>query len=171
LVHLTGRSREPVHTFSCGMKKRWMIACALIHNPPVLFLDEPTRGLDPIAAHEIRSAIEQRSQNGKTILLTTHLLEEADQLCRHVAFIVNGHIVANDTPQNLKLSHGKRSLELTIPDPNKDDHHSQLGLSMDEPKDRQYLADLKSQGKVLAIHSQEATLEDVFIEIAGIRPA
>lgn len=74
LVHLTERSKEPVRTFSNGMKQRLMIARALIHDPPVLFLDEPTRGLDPISAREVRLAIEQLGQNGKTILLTTHRL-------------------------------------------------------------------------------------------------
>jgi ABC-2 type transport system ATP-binding protein len=81
LVHLTKRSKEPVRTFSSGMKQRLMIARALLHDPPVLFLDEPTRGLDPLAAREVRLAIEQLCQEGKTILLTTHLLEEADRLC------------------------------------------------------------------------------------------
>lgn len=98
LVHLIERSKEPVRTFSNGMKQRLMIARALLHEPPVLFLDEPTRGLDPIAAREVRLAIEQLSQNGKTILLTTYLLEEADQLCGRVALIVNGHILADVIP-------------------------------------------------------------------------
>lgn len=80
------------------MKQRLMIACALIHDPPVLFLDELTRGLEPISAREVRQAIELLSQNGKTIVLTTHLLEEADQLCGRVTFIVNGHIVADVIP-------------------------------------------------------------------------
>jgi ABC-2 type transport system ATP-binding protein len=140
LVHLTERSKEPVCTFSSGMKHRLMIARALIHDPPVLFLDEPTRGLDPISARELRQAIEQLSQNGKTILLTTHLLEEADQLCGCVAFIVNGCIVANDTPQNLKLSHGKRALKVILSDPIHADQLSQLMLSMDESEYQQYLA-------------------------------
>jgi ABC-2 type transport system ATP-binding protein len=171
LVHLTERAKDPVRTFSNGMKQRLMIARALLHDPPVLFLDEPTQGLDPIAAREVRSAIELLSQTGKTILLTTHLLEEADQLCKYVAFIVNGHIVANDTPQNLKLSHGNRSLKVILSDPIYADHLSQLILSMDEPKDQQYLADLLAQGNVRTVHSQEATLEEVFIEVAGFRPA
>lgn len=153
------------------MKQRLMIARALLHDPPALFLDEPTRGLDPIAAREVRSAIEQLSHNGKTILLTTHLLEEADQLCGRVAFIVSGHLVVNDTPQNLKLSHGKRALKVITSDPIHADHLSRLILSMDEPKDQQYLVDLLTQGNVRSVHSQEATLEEVFIEIAGFRPA
>jgi ABC-2 type transport system ATP-binding protein len=81
LVHLRERAKDPVRTFSNGMKQRLMIARALLHKPPVLFLDEPTRGLDPIAAREVRKEIEQLRQEGTTILLTTHLLEDADQLC------------------------------------------------------------------------------------------
>jgi ABC-type multidrug transport system ATPase subunit len=77
------------------MKQRMMIARALLHRPPMLFLDEPSRGLDPISAREVRQTVRQLSQEGITILLTTHLMEEADQLCQHVAFIVNGRLVAN----------------------------------------------------------------------------
>jgi ABC-2 type transport system ATP-binding protein len=80
------------------MKQYLRVSRALSHDPPVLFLDEPTRGLDPIAAREVCSEIEQLSLSGNTILLTTHLLEAADQLCSRIAFLVNGHIIADDTP-------------------------------------------------------------------------
>src|SRR5258708_36901298 len=106
LVRLRDRAKDPVRTFSNGMKQRLLIARALLHKPPVLFLDEPSRGLDPIAPHEVRRAIAQLSRDGMTILLTTHLLEEADRLCQRVAFINQGRIVASDTPRNLKLAHG-----------------------------------------------------------------
>ena len=91
-----------------------MIARALLHQPPLLFLDEPTQGLDPISASEVRAVMEEKCRGGTTILLTTHLLEEADQLCRHVAFLNQGRIVANDTPRHLELIHGKRSLVVTV---------------------------------------------------------
>jgi ABC-2 type transport system ATP-binding protein len=139
-----------------------MIARALLHDPTVLFLDEPTRGLDPIAARELRETSKKLSQNGKTILLTTHLLEEADQSCERVAFIVNGQFVANDTPQNLKLAHGKRSLDLTLPDPQRPAYLSQLVLNMDDAKDQHQPEHLLAEGNVRAIHSQEATLEEGF---------
>jgi ABC-2 type transport system ATP-binding protein len=170
LVRLGERAKDPVRAFSNGMKQRLMIARALLHKPPVLFLDEPTRGLDPIAAREVRNSIEQLSQEGMTILLTTHLLEEADQLCQHIAFIVNGRIVANDTPRNLKLSHGKRSLLLTVADPANAGLLTETILGMDDAKDQQRLAELMAGGTVRSVHSQEATLEEVFIEVAGIRP-
>jgi ABC-2 type transport system ATP-binding protein len=95
LVRLRDRAKDRIRTFSNGMKQRMMIARALLHRPPMLFLDEPSRGLDPISAREVRQTVRQLSQEGITILLTTHLMEEADQLCQHVAFIVNGRLVAN----------------------------------------------------------------------------
>jgi ABC-2 type transport system ATP-binding protein len=171
LVGLAERAKDPVRTFSNGMKQRLMIARALLHKPPVLFLDEPTRGLDPIAARDVRGTIEQLRQEGTTILLTTHLLEEADQLCQHLAFIVNGRLVAMDTPRNLKLSHGKRSVVLTLADPKDASRLTEVTLGMDAPQDQARLAELMAQGNVRSVHSQEATLEEVFIEVAGIRPA
>jgi len=171
LVDLRDRSKDPVRTFSNGMKQRLMVARALLHQPLVLFLDEPTRGLDPIAAREVRAIIQQLSQEGITILLTTHLLEEADQLCQNVAFIVNGHIVANDTPRNLKLSRGRRTLVVTLAEPGHAKQLTEVVLNMDSPGGQACLAELMAQGQVLSVHSQEPTLEEVFIEVAGFRPA
>ena len=175
LVHLRDRARDPVRTFSNGMKQRLLIARALLHRPPMLFLDEPSRGLQPISAREVRQVVRRLSQEGTTILLTTHLMEEADLLCQHVAFIVDGRIVANDTPRNLKLSHGQRALlvtlEQTSPGANGASPMQEMSLSLDDPADQTRLAQWMAQGKVRAVHSREATLEEVFIEVAGIRPA
>jgi ABC-2 type transport system ATP-binding protein len=175
LVHLRDRARDPVRAYSNGMRQRLMIARALLHKPPMLFLDEPSRGLDPISAREVRAVIKRLSEEGTTILLTTHLMEEADMLCEHVAFIANGKIVADDTPRNLKLAHGQRAISVTLAS----DAQSRNGasplsetlLSLDNLSDQQKLAQWMGQGKVLAVHSREATLEEVFIEVAGVRPA
>ena len=176
LVHLQDRAEETVRKFSHGMKQRLMIARALLHQPPVLFLDEPTQGLDPVAAREVRTLIEEQRDSGATILLTTHLLEEADQLCRHVAFLNQGHIVADDTPRHLELSLGRRTLVLTLGsnspgEPPGEGEFRDITLRMDDPHDQQKLAELLAGGSVRAIHSQEASLEEVFFEVAGVRPA
>ena len=175
LVRLRDRAKDKVRTFSNGMRQRLMIARALLHCPPLLFLDEPSRGLDPISAREVRQTIKQLSDAGTTILLTTHLMDEADQLCQRVAFIVNGRLVANDTPRNLKLAHGQRALLVTLAgDPGSQNGNSalcEMTLSLDDPADQQRLATWMTQDKVRAIHSREATLEEVFIEVAGVRPA
>ncbi len=174
LVRLRDRAKDPVRTFSNGMKQRLMIARALLHEPQVLFLDEPSRGLDPISAREVRETVEQLRQQGTTILLTTHLMEEADQLCQRVAFIVDGRLVANDAPRTLKLAHGQRSLAVTLdeqPGQNGSAALREVTLSMDSPADQARLAEWMRAGQVRAVHSREATLEEVFIEVAGVRPA
>jgi ABC-type multidrug transport system ATPase subunit/pimeloyl-ACP methyl ester carboxylesterase len=106
-VGLTDRARDKVETYSNGMKQRLVIARALLHKPRVLFLDEPTRGLDPNVARGIRAVVVDLAKQGMTVFLTTHYMEEADQLCDWVAIIDQGRVVALDTPENLKAEYGK----------------------------------------------------------------
>jgi len=106
-VGLTGRARDKTQKYSNGMKQRLLVARALLHEPEVLLLDEPTRGLDAHIAREIRSIVTGLAEGGMTVFLTTHYIEEADQLSRRVAFLDHGRIVALDTPANLKATHGK----------------------------------------------------------------
>src|SRR5215207_426505 len=102
LVGLTGREHERVEGFSRGMKQRLHIARGLLHDPPVMFLDEPTIGLDPVGARELRTLVANLVEAGKTVLLTTHYMFEADALCDRIAVIAKGRIVAEGTPQELK---------------------------------------------------------------------
>jgi ABC-2 type transport system ATP-binding protein len=102
LVGLDGRERERVEGYSRGMRQRLHIARGLLHDPPVLFLDEPTIGVDPVGARELRALIASLTEQGKTVLLTTHYMFEADSLCDRIAVIANGEIVAQGTPQQLK---------------------------------------------------------------------
>lgn len=102
LVGLKGREKERVEGYSRGMKQRLHIARALIHDPKVLFLDEPTIGLDPVGARELRQVVRDLQNQHKTILLTTHYMFEADALCQRIAVINHGRIVAMDTPTQLK---------------------------------------------------------------------
>ncbi len=102
LVGLTGREKERVEGYSRGMRQRLHIARGLLHDPPVLFLDEPTIGVDPVGARELRGTISSLTHAGKTVLLTTHYMFEADQLCDRIAVIANGRIVAEGTPRQLK---------------------------------------------------------------------
>lgn len=106
-VGLSDRAKEKTKNYSNGMKQRLLIARALLHRPKVLFLDEPTRGLDPNVARAIRSFIAGLADQGVTVFLTTHYMEEADRLCGRVAIIDGGHIVAMDSPKNLKGFYGK----------------------------------------------------------------
>jgi ABC-2 type transport system ATP-binding protein len=102
LVGLTGREKERVEGFSRGMRQRLHIARGLLHDPEVLFLDEPTIGIDPVGARELRSTIATLKDQGKTILLTTHYMFEADELCDRIAVISDGELVAEGTPALLK---------------------------------------------------------------------
>ena len=102
LVGLSGRGDEKIEGYSRGMKQRLHIARALLHEPDLLFLDEPTMGLDPIGARELRHTIRNLQAENKTILLTTHYMFEADALCQRIAVINQGKIVALDTPTELK---------------------------------------------------------------------
>ena len=106
-VGLSDRSREKTKEFSNGMKQRLLIARALLHRPQVLFLDEPTRGLDPNVARQLRDFIAGLAEQGVTVFLCTHYMEEADRLCDRVAILNRGRIIAIDAPKNLKCSHGK----------------------------------------------------------------
>ena len=102
LVGLKGREKERVEGYSRGMRQRLHIARALLHDPEVLFLDEPTMGLDPVGAREMRMTIRDLQSAKKTILLTTHYMFEADALCERIAVINKGKIVALNTPEKLK---------------------------------------------------------------------
>ena len=107
LVGLKGREQERAEGYSRGMKQRLHIARGLLHDPPVVFLDEPTIGLDPVGARELRATIASLADAGKTILLTTHYMFEADALCDRIAVINRGEIVAQGTPSDLKREVGE----------------------------------------------------------------
>jgi ABC-2 type transport system ATP-binding protein len=102
LVGLAGREHERAEGYSRGMKQRLHVARGLLHDPEVVFLDEPTIGLDPVGAREVRATIASLTEAGKTVLLTTHYMFEADALCDRIAVISHGEIVAEGTPTDLK---------------------------------------------------------------------
>lgn len=165
-VNLLDRAKDKVKVYSNGMKQRLVIARALLNHPQVLFLDEPTRGLDPVAALEIRQMVAALGQSGTTVFLTTHYMEEADQLCLRVAFLNEGRIVALDTSRHLKIAHGQRLARVLLKG-GEGEEATEVTFSLDQPDDARRLSDYMAQGQVLTIHSEEATLADVFIKLAG----
>jgi ABC-2 type transport system ATP-binding protein len=102
LVGLTGREKERVEHYSRGMRQRLHIARGLLHRPEVVFLDEPSIGIDPVGARDLRATVKGLAERGTTVLLTTHYMLEADELCDRLAVIANGRIVAEGTPADLK---------------------------------------------------------------------
>jgi ABC-2 type transport system ATP-binding protein len=154
---------DKVQNYSNGMKQRLLIARSILHGPQIVFLDEPTRGLDPIVGREIRRLITDMSKRGVTIFLTTHYMEEADQLCDRVAFLSEGRIVALDTPDKLKSAHGQQQVNVTL------DNGERRNIALDGEDAGRELQQLVSSGQVRTLHSAEATLEEVFIQLAGRR--
>lgn|SRR5687767_2257755 len=164
-VDLLDRAKDKVQNYSNGMKQRLVIARSILHRPQIVFLDEPTRGLDPVVGREIRRLITDMSSQGVTIFLTTHYMEEADLLCDRVAFLSEGRIVALDTPNNLKTTHGSNDVNVTL------NNGERLSLALDGPEAGNELQQLLNKGQVRTLHSAEATLEEVFIQLAGRRLA
>jgi fluoroquinolone transport system ATP-binding protein len=157
---------KPVSQFSKGMKNRLNVARALLHDPELLFLDEPTTGLDPVNARLIKELIEEQRSAGKTVFLTTHNMTVADELCDRVGFIVDGVLRLIDAPRELKLRYGRRIVRV-------ENKTAGRMATRDFPletlgDDAEFIALLRG-GKVQTIHTLEATLEDIFIEVTGRR--
>ncbi len=164
-VGLAGREKDRVENYSKGMKQRLMVARSLVSQPQILFLDEPTAGLDPTSSEAIRNIILEERQRGATIFLTTHDMMEADKLSDRVAFMNHGRIVALDTPQNLKQQYGKRALKARVTGSGGTLESREIDL--DTPQTAEAIHGLFTREKVVTIHSEEATLEDIFIKITG----
>jgi ABC-2 type transport system ATP-binding protein len=162
-VDLIDRADDRVSSFSKGMRQRLLMARAIANRPDVLFLDEPTDGLDPVSAQAIRRVIKEQASHGAAVLLTTHDMMEADQLSDRVSFINEGKVLVNDTPENLKLAHGKRSVKVRTRDGGE---VSETVIPLDESGAGDRLRDLLTDD-LMTIHTEEATLEDIFIQMAG----
>lgn len=161
LLHFVGlweRRDEPVEHLSGGMKRRLLIARGLMHRPSVVFMDEPTVGLDPQARRMIWGMIEALRQEGITIMLTTHYLEEADALCDRVAIMQKGSIIALDRPTALKAGVGRYAVEC-------------LGRHTGVPRFHQSREEavLDAGKETCDVLIRDVTLEDVFIKLTGER--
>jgi len=164
-VGLAGREKDRVETYSKGMKQRLMVARSLVNRPRVLFLDEPTAGLDPISSEAIRNIILEERERGATVFLTTHDMLEADKLSDRVVFMNQGKIVALDTPHNLKQQYGKRALKAKVSTQSGELEDREVIL--DTPETPNAIQELFTRERVVTVHSEEATLEDIFIKITG----
>jgi len=155
-VELEDRKNTPVEHFSGGMKRRLMIARALMHRPRILFLDEPTVGLDPQVRRRIWDLIRNLNGQGITILLTTHYIEEAELLCHRVGILNKGRLIALGAPEELKAKVGKVVVEV----PNQSETEYRVFENREEAL--RYAASL-SHNVVI----RESNLEDVFVELTG----
>lgn len=166
LLEMVGLERDAdkrVSDYSKGMKARLNFIKALLHDPLLLCLDEPTSGLDPTNSRIMKDLILKEREKGKTILLTTHNMEDAAQLCDRVAFIVNGRICALDSPHNLIMSKGAATVTYTWME--QGEHKASCPL--DRLSEDGQLKRLIAGNRLRSIHSSEPTLNDIFIEITG----
>lgn len=162
-VGLENEANKRVSEYSKGMKSWLNFIKALLHNPDILFLDEPTSGLDPSNSKVMKDIILSEKSKGKTIILTTHNMLDATELCDRVAFIVNGKISALDTPHNLIMSKGAIKVRYTYFDNGEKTSECFLNNTANDKN----LNMLIEKNKLLSIHSSEPTLNDIFIEITG----
>lgn len=184
-VSLTDKKNAFYRTLSGGQKQRVAMALAIVNDPEVLFLDEPTTGLDPQARRNVWSIITNLRKRGKTIILTTHYMEEAEQLCQRVGIIDKGEIIALDTPSNLIANTGlKSSIEFSVSQ--EDSEKILQGLKgigkVTQQSDNKFILNTKESSKALKeltrfsdknninmdnISVRKATLEDVFLSLTG----
>jgi ABC-2 type transport system ATP-binding protein len=182
---LAETGNKPVANYSKGMKQRLLICRALLSDPELLILDEPTSGLDLASVELIRGHVRAFAEQGKTVFMSTHSLEEADELCGRVAFMNHGKIIAEGEPATLKLRYGREYVEFdvipTVPladfwhavdalEPIKAHHDGKvasIALSLTKDTLGRDIDCLRTVGRILRIHSQEASLREVFKSVLG----
>src|SRR5699024_710289 len=159
-VNLLKDKKKRVQNLSKGMKQRVMLSRTILHKPDLIFLDEPTSALDPVNMKHIHEGLKQLGSEGVTIFLTTHNMQEAEDLCDRVAFLNNGEMAIYDTPQNIKTQKKNTSVSLLLKG------KKTVTVEMNEQGAKEIYKYMKT-GQVLTIHSNEPTLGDVFIELTG----
>ena len=163
-VGLGDHANTKVANFSKGMKMRLNFCRAFLNNADLIFLDEPTSGLDPTNARLVKEIILEKQNEGKTILITTHNMNIADEICDRVAFIVDGQVALIDSPRALKLQYGKKQLRL---DYLKDNTTQVEEFPLDGIGENKRFLELLKKEQIERMHTQEATLEDIFIKVTG----
>lgn len=159
-VDLESARKKSIKKISKGMKQRVVLACALLHRPELLFLDEPTSGLDPATSRMIHDLLLELKEQGTTIFLTTHNMEEADKLCDRVAFLNKGTLIECGSPLDIKLKYARNQMEILTKD-------RQRILVEKNEEGAQQLLEVVSQNNLLTVHTCEPNLEDVFLQLTG----
>lgn len=162
-VGLHADREKRVGEFSKGMRGRLTLCRALLHRPELVFLDEPTAGLDPMTARLVRQVIRDTRDAGATVFLTTHDMVTADELCDRVAFLVDGTLATVDSPRALRLAHGTRVVRV---DTTREGRRQSEDFPLDGlAENAEFLAALRTG--VETVHTLEVTLEDVFVRLTG----
>lgn len=157
-------ARTRVGAFSKGMKMRLNFARALLNRPKILFCDEPTSGMDPGNARRIKDLLLECKTRGAAVLLTTHNMELADELCDRVAFIVDGEIKITDSPANLRRRNARREVTVTY---RENEQLLTTTFALAELGRDPLFTELAKANRIESIHSRETTLEQIFLEVTG----
>jgi len=164
MVGLDGKENIKAGKYSKGMKHRLTFARSMINNPEIWFLDEPTTGLDPAIASNIKDIIKEENKKGVTIFLTTHNMYIADELCDRVAFIVDGKIRLIDSPKELKLKYGEKLVEIEY---FRSGELIKDSFSTVVEEEKNKLIQVIKENDIRTMHTKEATLEEIFIKVTG----
>lgn len=158
-LHLAGDEKKKAEKLSRGMKQRLLFARAILHKPKLLFLDEPTANLDPSTSEDVHNIIKDLNKNGTTVFLTTHDMEEADELCSRVAFLNEGSIKEVGVPEELKIKYAKDKVRVLYGD----------GTVKELPKDKESIASelSRTDKEIVTIHSVEPDLKTIFLDLTG----
>jgi fluoroquinolone transport system ATP-binding protein len=160
-VDLADAAHQRVDQFSKGMKMRLNLCRSLLHDPDLLFLDEPTTGQDPARSRLTRNLIRELKARGKTIFLTTHNMAEAEEICDRVGFLVEGHIPVSGSPAELMRKYGQPELEVSVALAS---GIETMRFAMDGLGSNPKFLTLLTAGRIVSMHTQEASLDDIFIK-------
>jgi ABC-type multidrug transport system ATPase subunit len=164
VVELTEAADKPVGGYSLGMRRKLLLARALLHDPPILYLDEPTANLDSYSSALVRRILRDRVRQGNTVLMTTHNMDEVEEICDRVAILRKGRLVALDTPLNLRQKHLERRIDVTLQDGRR------LIMNLADEADRTELAGHVSRGQVACVETREFDFEAAFRKLTEPGP-
>jgi len=163
-VELSDARDVQSRNYSKGMKKKLAIAREMLHHPDILFLDEPTANLDVHSTENIRQMLMEMRDQGTTVFVTTHNMEEAEEICDRIAIIDRGKVVEVNSPLMFKAEHTENLVDVVY---DEDGRERRLTLKMNREEDRHRLAQLIESGMLLAIHSKEFNFKQVFLRLTG----
>lgn len=163
MVQLSDAADVAVKGYSLGMKKKLLLARALLHDPPVMYLDEPTANLDIASCGVVHRILRQRVKDGHTVLLTTHNMQEVEEICDRVAIMCKGSLVALDSPLNLRRSNTERKVDVVR---KSGERHA---FDLDDETQRRSLAELTQTGDIASMHTREFDFHSTFLKLTGTK--
>jgi ABC-2 type transport system ATP-binding protein len=161
LVELEDAADVPVRNYSTGMKKKLLLCRALLHDPPVMYLDEPTANLDIHSCVIVHRILRERVKAGHTVLLTTHNMSEVEAICDRVGILSRGKLIALDSPLALRQRHTERKVDVVLHDGDR------LVVDLDRDEERARLAELTRAGKIGSLHTREFDFHSTFLKLTG----